>query len=355
MTFLTNPRFEHARRMWDRFWNDEPTGRPLVVATAVDHGKRAGRDIGYGYRQAMAGNYAEALERIDAALSCTEYFGEAIPFFSPDHGPDQFAAFLGAGFHASKDTTWASPVVDDWAKFLPLVLQDDNPVWRSYRAFSQALADHTRGRYCVGMADLHSNIDTLAALRGPQNLCMDLYECPDLVDQAMAQVRALFPVVYNAIFDAGDMEHSGSIGWIPFWCRGKYASIQADFICMISPDMARRFVIPALEEEAGFLDHCIYHLDGPGALQHLDDLLSIKDLDAVQWIAGAGQPPQWEWMDVLKKCRNAGKKLQLLDVPDLEVVKLLHRNLGPQGVAYCLSGMSRDRILEAIDWLEKNS
>lgn len=354
MTFLTNPRFEHARSMWDRFWADEPLPRPLVVASVVDHVKRQDRNIWYGYQQAMEGRYGEALDHIDNALACTEYFGEAVPFFSPDHGPDQFAAFLGADFHSARDTTWASPVVADWEKFLPFALKEDNPIWKSYLAFSRALAGHSQGRYVVGMADLHSNIDTLAALRGPQQLCMDLYECPELIERATVQARALFPVIYNRIFTAGGMENSGSVGWIPFWCQGKYASIQADFICMVSPDMARRFIIPALEEEATFLDHCIYHLDGPGALAHLDDLLSITCLDAIQWIPGAGQPPQWEWIEILQKCQKAGKKLQLLDVPSLEVVKLLHKNLEPKGLVYCLSGMGREDILRVIEWIEKN-
>jgi hypothetical protein len=35
------------------------------------------------------------------------------------------------------------------------------------------------------------------------------------------------------------------------------------------------------------VERTIYHLDGPGALRHLDRLLAIPELDCAQWIQGA--------------------------------------------------------------------
>lgn len=83
---------------------------------------------------------------------------------------------------------------------------------------------------------------------------------------------------------------------------------------MVSPEICREYIIPALEEEASFLDHCVLHLDGPDALPHLDDVLAIKGIDVLQWVPGAGQPPVWKWTDVLLKAQKAGKGLQIYDV-----------------------------------------
>jgi hypothetical protein len=79
---------------------------------------------------------------------------------------------------------------------------------------------------------------------------------------------------------------------------------------MVSPEISRKYIIPALEEEAAFLDHCVYHLDGPGTMPHLDDILAVKDIDVIQWVSGAGQPPMHTWLDVLTRCQKAGKGLQ---------------------------------------------
>lgn len=46
-------------------------------------------------------------------------------------------------------------------------------------------------------------------------------------------------------------------------------------------------------------------------MNHLDQLLAIPNLRGIQWIPGAGQPEPEEWLDVLKKIRNAGKLCQL--------------------------------------------
>jgi hypothetical protein len=33
------------------------------------------------------------------------------------------------------------------------------------------------------------------------------------------------------------------------------------------------------------------NLDGPGTLPHLEDILGISEIDAIQWVPGAGDPP----------------------------------------------------------------
>ena len=38
-----------------------------------------------------------------------------------------------------------------------------------------------KGDYFVGMTDIHPGADALAALRGPENLCIDLIENPEII------------------------------------------------------------------------------------------------------------------------------------------------------------------------------
>ena len=64
--------------------------------------------------------------------------------------------------------------------------------------------------------------------------------------------------------------------------------------------------------ELDWLPASMYHLDGPGALRHLDRLLQMDKLKGVQWVYGAGQPSARYWLDVLKKIQAAGKNIQVL-------------------------------------------
>jgi hypothetical protein len=146
-------------------------------------------------------------------------------------------------------------------------------------------------------------MDALMAARSSEALCMDLAEDPERVERVLKKVTPFFKRVVDSAAEAGQMDRNGYIGWIPTYSKGKFAVIQCDFSIMVSLEMTKRFIVPALEYESSCLEHCIYHYDGPGALTHLDEILSIKGIDAIQWVPGAGQPRTIEWMDTLKKCR----------------------------------------------------
>ena len=99
---------------------------------------------------------------------------------------------------------------------------------------------------------------------------------------------------------------------------------------MISPIAYKEFVEAELLAELEWLDASIFHLDGPGALTHLDALLEIPSLNGIQWCYGAGQPTAAYWIPVLKKIQNAGKLIYINAAPvDLDV---LLEELKPEGL-----------------------
>ena len=337
-------------------------GRGEGPAPRVGLGDPPGHDPGdqsRRYWHAVHGNHDLMMREIDQWLAATEFLGETVPMFGPDYGPDQFAAWLGSDFEFSDDspnTDWVKQVIDDWDAFLPLRFDPQGRLWQGILAYSRKLAAHGEGRYLVSVADLHSNMDAFLALRGSERLCMDFYDRPETLARAMAEVRKLYVPIYDALYEAGAMGgERGSGGWAPFWSDGKFATIQCDFLALLGPEQSRKYVIPALREEAAHLDHCVYHFDGPTCLPHLDDILAIEDIDVLQWVPGAGQRPMHEWLDVLKKAQAAGKGLQLYDIHSIETVKKLARELKPEGLLYLLSIPSRDETLRAIEWLEKNT
>lgn len=357
MILSTKPDFDQVRARWNAFWDRQVIDRPLVWATAAKPGSRKA-DLGRHYRWILTGELDALLEQVDIQIEGTEYLADSIPYFQPDLGPDQFAAFLGAELEysdSSPTTNWVKPVIEDWEAAMPLRFDPNGKYWRMILDVSRRMARHGEGRYLVGMADLHSNADALSALRGPQRFCMDFYDHPDMVAEAMRQVRRFYQPVYEGLFEAGNMGVRGSIGWLPFWCAGRFATVQCDCLALMGPEMGRKYVLPALEEEASFLDHCVYHLDGPPCLPHLDDILSIKDIDVIQWGPGAGQPPVPEWMDVLRRIQKAGKILMLYDIHDLETLKRLARELRPEGAFYWLGMPDRGETLRAVEWLQKNT
>jgi len=96
--------------------------------------------------------------------------------------------------------------------------------------------------------------------------------------------------------------------------------------------------------------------DGKQQLIHLDDLLALPGLDGIQWVPGAGEPEMFEscWRDVLKKVLSAGKKVIVYGNMDLDAVKDVHRDLGPEGVVYQVFGSTREEMEAMLKWLEGN-
>ena len=357
MILSAKPDFEEARVAWNHFWAADVYKRPLVLAEC-NEGPVKANPLTNRYFKAASGKYRQILDEIDAFLEVHRFLGESMPAFQVDHGPDQYAAFLGASLKFSPDsmnTNWVDPIVEAWEDFLPIRLNPDNPTFQGVLKFARLMAEHGKGRYLVRPIDAHSHADTLSALRGRQRFCMDFPDHPDLVARAMADMRKLFPMIYDAVYKAGNMGGEKGCSQL-IWSEGKCGVIQCDFNIMLGPERFRRFILPAIEEEASYLDHCIFHLDGPGAFRHLDDLLSVKKIDVIQLVPGAGRPPAHTWVDHLKRCLAAGKGVQVYGQGlDLDRIKVLHRELGPKGVIYCPTVATREGIEEILDWLKKNT
>ena len=213
-----------------------------------------------------------------------------------------------------------------------------------------AIAD---GRWLVGMNDLHTHLDALLAIRGGEKLCLDLIDTSELIERRLVEVRRLFPEVYERLYAAANMPRWGSIGWAPFYCRGRFCTLQCDFIYLIGPEMFRRFALPGIEEEAFYVDHCVFHLDGPACLIHLDDLLAISRIDVIQWVPGEGNPPHAAWVELFQKIQKAGKGLEIHC--SAAEVKALHRALRPEKVLYCVETESRREAMDLIDWLRSHT
>lgn len=360
MNLIYKDDFERAKTYWRAFWEKELIDRPLVCVTAPKDGaEQCFYDYSprHSFNVCMSGRFAENLQAYEKVVASTYYGGEAIPSMDITLGPDQYAGFLGARIETREDmeTTWAVPVVDDWESFEVRIDRSPGGYFDSVRRYITAAAEYAEGKFLINMFDLHSNMDALSALRGPQALCLDLYDSPEEVHRVLNDVRKTYPEIYNMIYTSGDMEKRGVIGWSPTYCEdGRFAVTQCDFSCMISPEKVREYVIPALEEEVSFLKHTVYHYDGKEALTHLDDMLAIEGIDVIQWVPGDGQPRSPEWMDLLKRIQKAGKSLWIYDWT-IEEIKALHKELEPNKVVYSVRASSRAEADELLEYLVKNT
>lgn len=354
MELRFKPNLDETVERWRAFWNKDIIKRPCVAVVAPREGVQT---VSRPPHQYLPGaDFDQIVNHAEASMDSTYYGGEAMPFFQPSFGPDQLAAFVGGHLDQSKDshgTTWSVPFVDDWGASLPLRLGQGNNSWQRMLDLYRKAGERGKGKFLVGMLDLHSNLDWLASVRGPEQLCLDIIDQPDMVHRAMANVRQLYVTVYQEIYKAGGMTERGTCGWLPYFCEGRYATTQCDFCLLLSPDHFGEFVLPALDEESRFLDHSVYHYDGRGALKHFDAITGIRKLDGIQWTPSAGDKPMIEWIELLKRFQSTGKNVFV--GCNTEELKVFHRELKPNLVFYSTWARSEREADQLLRWLEVNT
>lgn len=354
-TLEFKPDLEQATARWLAFWNKELIDRPCCVITAPKD-PATPMPPAPPYMAGAREDFGSIVARVVERAATTWWGGEAIPNYTPSFGPDMFGAWLGGDLQfdtTNYGTNWVVPCVEDWNQSLPLRLDPQNRWWRRMLAFCEALAAGFEGKMVVAHLDLHSNMDALSAIRSPEQLCMDMMDEPETIDRAMRDVRALYPVIYDALYKAGRMDRTGTLGWVHAYHPEKTNTIQCDFAALIGPEHFRRFVMPALEEEAAYLKHTVYHYDGPECLVHLDDICSIPGLDCIQWTTGARNKAFIDWMDLLKRIQSKGVSLW---VPcDPESIKVFHRELDPRLLFYQCSAASPAAGEAVLKWLKDNT
>ena len=162
------PDLEEAAKRWDAFYAGELIDRPVICMTAPREGYKGAPASDYHER--VFGDMDDIIERAIISTEATIYGGEALPAAWLSFGPDEIAVFIGAEFQWSKnsgDTNWSVPFVEDWEKALPLKIQEDNPLWQRMLEFYRRAADRMAGKMLLSTIDLHTNMDLLAAIRGP--------------------------------------------------------------------------------------------------------------------------------------------------------------------------------------------
>jgi len=349
---INKDNWEQTKSRYIEFWNRENHDRPIISVTAPLEGYKK-KDIKPPEKlidRWLDIDYVIASSREN--FRSTYFGGEAFPHIFANLGPDILGAFLGCDLEFGETTSWAKHYVSSWEE-VDIKFDPQNKWWAKIVQMTEAIAEDAKnGDYLAGITDLHPGLDGLTSLRGPENLCFDLVEIPETIKNMNNKIFDVYKTVLDELYRITTKYQHGSTHWMGIWHPGKWYSTSCDFMCMISKEMVSEFVIPEIKEELKILDASIFHLDGPGALKHLDLLLELPDLKGIQWVYGAGQPSASHWIPVLKKIQQAGKLIQVNILP--EELQTLLSELQPEGVMYCTCCSTEQDARDLIKIAEKS-
>lgn len=307
LDLVTKPDFSRVAEEWQRFWRGE-RHRPLVGAVLPKAGVEAvpkpstyqlGPDLDPQALAEQAVHWAET----------HEFVGAAVPFLYLEFAADQFATFLGA------DLKFPNPGEGGW----PIHAYDKVPLWEVHVEFStsgrwwrliaelaEAIMDQGSHHLLLACPTMVANLDALVALRGAQKVLWDLVDCPGEVQRVLGEITAAHAQAVAAFGELLDYDRRGCINRHGMYCQGPLNVLQCDFSCMIGPAMFQEIVLPCLEAETLLYEAVEYHLDGPGALKHLEALCSLERLGVIQWVPGAADETR-DWSDLFRRIDALGK------------------------------------------------
>ncbi|MBN1582327.1 MAG: hypothetical protein JXA89_16595 [Anaerolineae bacterium] len=347
--FEFKPDYERCKQRIDAFWERELIDRPVVqfglskppderVPLPVsNHTSPGERWLDVEYRT----------EFKLAELQNQQFLGDTMPVAWPNLGPEIFSSFYGCPIHfGDYGTSWTDPILHDWDKVKDLRFDENSPYLIKLHEMTDALLAVGKDRFIVGMTDWHPGGDAVAAFRDPQELAIDMMMHLDQVKGLLDRIEVDYFRVYDLFYQKLRAAGQPISSWTSLVCDGKYYIPSNDFSIMISKAMFDDVFLPGIRRECQFLDRSIYHLDGPGALRHLDSLLAIPELDALQWVCGAGAEGVHRWVDVYRRAQAADKAIQV--ICKIDELDLVIETLDPHGVFLSVSGVPDRDAAEAM-------
>jgi hypothetical protein len=278
-------------------------------------------------------------ERFLTEFKDKKFLGETFPIFWPNLGPNVFASFYGCRLEFGEVTSWAYPVLDHYGA--TVTLDWHNEYLMKLDELTRYALERCAGKFLVGYTDLHPGLDWLAALRGTEQLCLDFQDHPDGIKPLVNACTSDFLQVFDHFNQPLQASKLPSVTWmgIPFF--GSMHIPSCDFATMISPRQFREYALPALLEEVQHMTHNIFHVDGKGVARHLDAILELPGVQALQWVQGVGDDlPILQWVPLIRRIQAAGRSV-VVDLDKSELEGFISA-VKPEGIFLCVASENEE-------------
>lgn len=284
-------------------------------------------------------------------LSRSSFKADIIPVANTQLGPGSLAAMMGAELEGGTDTIW---IRHNPEKEIKLEFDENDPVFKLHLDLLKACKVNSKGSYYVGCPDLIEGLDVLASIKGTQEVMVDMIMQPEKLEEELQLINDSYFQVFDRIYDVIREGDEMAFCYFSIWGPGKVSKLQSDISIMISEDDFRRFVQPFIREQAQKIEYTLYHLDGVDAQRHLEAILEIGELNAIQWTPGHGEPQGGDpcWYNLYKQILAGGKSV-MANWVTLDELEPLLDHVGNEGMHINVDFKTESDIERAMKIVEK--
>lgn len=346
-----SPNWVKTAKRWEAWWSCDLYDRPLIIGSRPD--PHASDNVSARSDSTKASFWFDSqvmLEKNIRAINRSILYGEAIPRFDT-RWSIAFALLYGCNPCFNEHASWCHEIEVSDGKY-PLIEIDEKSPWLYWLLNSHmAIAEASDRRYFTSpvMWGNHS-ADQLSVIRGINNLMLDIADNPAWVKAALRSITNDQIKVFAKMASLDDScGLPGTTNYCGTWSPYSSLSFDCDISCMVSPEVYKDIFLPPLLDIMDTVVHRIYHLDGPGAIKHLDTLLNLDGLQAIQWVPGDGNWDIIQWLPLIQKIQAAGKAV--LIYADRGAIKTLLSELRAEGLCictYCQTRQDEEYVFDEI-------
>ena len=350
--------YDKRLKRHDAFWANEMDGRCCLSVTAP----RGGYTVEAIPADPAAAldywtNAERAFKRYVYEMENTYFAGDSLPIANFNLGAAGHAGFFRGAKYEFKDSLWFFPSIDDIVE-APPVFDETSFLYKKSIEMADYFAGECKGDFLISNTDSCGCVDALTHLYGSGNLMMDMMD-PGRKESIHAALQAIQSCWERTTFEMLDILKRNNrgmscIGWLKTCARGNHGQVQCDISVMLSKEHFDEFCLPELETQSGLFDYALYHLDGKEQARHLDSILAVDGIKAIQWTDVTGQPSPLEFIPILKRIQAAGKQL-VIRLKPCELEEML-ANLSAKGLFLKIVAASKDeadKLVSVADALSR--
>jgi len=253
---------------------------------------------------------------------------------SPSQAVPWLDGMLGAPLRILPGNVLSQEQTLPWEDIARMRLDPENPWYRKYMEFGEALVARSAGRFPVSHGTLFGPTDLLATFRGHTRAVLDLMDEPDRAQEALWKFTYLFQQVTEEFWKRIPLFAGGYFdAQYQLWTPGPVLRLQEDAIAVYSPRLYLTFVQPLDRYLARRFSGCFMHLHSTSMFL-LDHILEIEELRCLQvnYEVASGGPDIKGMLPYFRRIQEAGRSLLIRGSFTPEELRLLVDSLDPRGL-----------------------
>src|ERR1019366_9027795 len=158
MELKGKPDFEKAMQRIEAWFNHELLDRPLVRFAEHNAEFSESHPLAGRTWPNLKAQWFDAEYQADFYLESIRgrtFYGETFPVYSPNLGPNVYAAYYGAELEFGEVTSWIRHCVQGEADVKGLKFSRDNVYFQKMEELTRVALQKCAGKFMVGYTDLH--------------------------------------------------------------------------------------------------------------------------------------------------------------------------------------------------------